>query len=477
MPVISIPAPVGGMNRRDSYAAFPITDAMYLYDMIPRAAHVETAPPAELYYNDAAQCHGLYAYEADGVKKLVGAFGSGASWKLKNITDPNAPADLAIGFFNGRFIGTMFQSYLILCNGEDAVQVFDGTAVAAATITGVSSATLRGCITFKGRVFYWQKESQSFWYAGAGSYQGALTEFPCDTFTTRGGKIRFLSSWTRDGGDGADDLFFVVFDTGEMLVYKGDDPDSATAWEMVGRFDMPQPIGPNSARRVGANTLFVTKDGIVDPQKIMGGDPYPLITLKIDGLASFNLMELTETERDLISILDIPECSSILLNDLSTCDGAVAGFISSNLALNKQNGAWWIYPSQPAAGGASDIVCCGCVWDGRTYLGRQTTGTVYLIAAADLNFTSVEETASQVWRPVSGNAFAFAPGVNDKVQTSFSFPLVDSAIGAFVQPFGGLSGNVTAIQTIKGTRGSFWSGKDQVRWYKTNLRVKPGGKK
>lgn len=476
MATIDVPAPVGGINAAHSYVAFPITDAVYLYDMIPRVSHVETAPPSELFYDDAASVAALMPYESDSSAKLLGTFGSGTSWAIKDITTGTA-STLFSGSLNGRFITCMFDKNMVLCNGVGTPVVYNGTTIAAITGTAAIMSDIRGVITFKGRAYYWQLETQSFWYAEAGAFQGTLTEFPVDTLTSSGGKIVLLTTFTRDGGEGADDLFVICMDTGEVLIYQGDDPSSAVAWELVGKFQMPRPIGPRSALRVGAQTLILTEAGIVDIQRVLAGNPYPLVSAKIESWLSFKLLDLTQAERDQITMIDVPETRQIAVLHLDLCDGAARGWVSAPLCMTKDSGAWSIVPFFLALSAQGSVINCAATWQGRTYFGRDTSGAVYVIAPEEVSLLSGDENIVEEWTPESGYGLAFAPTIDGTVQSSLALPMDSEAVGAFVQPFNGLFGLVTAVLTVKGTVQGCWDNKDQVRWYKSVLRVKRGGRR
>lgn len=88
--------------------------------------------------------------------------------------------------------------------------MFDGASLTAADFTGspgtLTPSDLWGCNTFKGRAFYWARDAQSFWYAAAGSYQGALAQFDVSSQLQTGGALIQMVTWTLDSGSGIDDL-------------------------------------------------------------------------------------------------------------------------------------------------------------------------------------------------------------------------------------------------------------------------------
>ena len=260
MPVASIPAPVGGWNARDSLDKMPEADAFKLVNWIPRAGFVQTRPG---YIDHAIGLAGsvetLAPWQGPSGNKLL----AGAGGLIVDVTT-STPATLGSGFTADDWNTTNHTGRVIFCNGADTPQVYDGATLTAMIASGVTLTQLWGAATFKGRAFYWKQNDQAFWFAAAGSYQGVLSEFRMDTQLTAGGSLVQILSWTHDAGDGIDDFAVFVFSTGETLVYQGDDPGSASAWSLIGRFQLGEPLGPRAHARVGGTEIIVTRDGYVD---------------------------------------------------------------------------------------------------------------------------------------------------------------------------------------------------------------------
>lgn len=133
--------------------------------------------------------------------------------------------------------------------------------------TALAPSKLIGSVTFKGRVIYWEAptgdNAQSFWYASAGAYTGDLTKFDLSEFT-KGGYIVSCFNWNHDGGDGLDDYLAVIMSTGQVAIYQGSDPGSATDWAMVGVYSIGEPVsGRHPVTAIGGDGIILTKDGYV----------------------------------------------------------------------------------------------------------------------------------------------------------------------------------------------------------------------
>lgn len=262
MGAISIPAPVGGWNASDAIDKMPATDAVRLVNWIPRAGFVQARPGYVPHVSGlGGSVEALMPYSGTGGDKLL-AGANGNIWDVTTTT----PASLGSGFAANDWNFTNHTNRLILTNGVSTPQVYDGSTIANMVATGPTLTTLWGSLTFKGRVFYWARNAQSFWYAAAGSFQGTLAEFNLAPFLQSGGTLVQAVTMTNDGGDGVDDYVVFIFSTGETLVYQGDDPGNVNAWSLIGRFQIGRPLGIKAHARVGSTEIIITDDGDVDLQ-------------------------------------------------------------------------------------------------------------------------------------------------------------------------------------------------------------------
>ena len=273
---ITIPAPLGGVNLRDGIANIQSPEAIVLNNLIPRPTCVENRGATSSRGDAQVGEIRTLAGHPSGIL-AVGGFNGVQNYLRPFNTDTNAfGVAVAISANNAPFWNsTLFKDLLILTNGADTPQAMNaGGGFASLVITGVTAEDLWGCQTFKGRVFYWEENAQSFWYAAAGAYQGALTEFDLSAYTVKDGYLFALVPLTIDGGAGPDDLAAFVFSTGEVLLFQGDDPGDANAWQQIGRFNIPNPIGPQSWVITGSASIVGTVLGAVDLARALAVGAY-----------------------------------------------------------------------------------------------------------------------------------------------------------------------------------------------------------
>ena len=279
MQAISIDAPIEGWNAYDSLDNMPPTAAIILDNLIPGAGRVDTRKGYEIYQDTGTgkNVDTLASFNpaviADGA--LVAASGGG----IFELTDTGVVIIHAELTFNSdpwqteNFQKADEAGIMVWCNGVDTAQIYNGTTMIDMITTGSEppvTPDFIGCVAFKGRMYYWKDEDNAFYYAQAGSYQGQLQKFDLGTFVQQGGYITTVFSWTQqDAGHGRDDFIVFVFSTGEVLVYQGDDPETAGYWEQVGRYLTAEPLGIRGYTNYGADSILMTKDGYVSMASVI----------------------------------------------------------------------------------------------------------------------------------------------------------------------------------------------------------------
>ena len=268
--VESLPAPVGGWNARDSLANMPPTDAVTLENFFPSTSNVILRGG---YINWATGMNGqvqtimtytnskMFAVDSIGLSfydvTAQGAVGapvvtgmSNAIWEFANIT-------------------TSGGSYMMCVNGLDSLQRYDGTTwlsiIGSGTgaITGVTTSTLINVALHKHRLWFIQKNTLSAWYLGVDAVAGAATKFDLGGIARLGGHLVDVDTWTIDAGYGVDDNLVFITSTGEVIVYAGTDPSSASTWALIGVWKLGAPVGQRCLFKWSGDLLILTLDGLL----------------------------------------------------------------------------------------------------------------------------------------------------------------------------------------------------------------------
>ena len=182
---------------------------------------------------------------------------------IYQVTSTGAVGAAAVsGLTNNKWQFTMMgnagDQYLYIVNGADAPRHFNGTVWATPTINGVDETTFINISLHKKRLWFTPVNSMSLWYLAVDAIAGDATEFPVSALFKRGGYIMATNSWSVDAGDGMDDMFIIITSEGEIAIYAGTDPASASTWDLIGIYTMGKPLGtqmPVPGRRRSADHL------------------------------------------------------------------------------------------------------------------------------------------------------------------------------------------------------------------------------
>lgn len=164
-----------------------------------------------------------------------------------------------------------------------------GAYVAAPAITGVDPRKLVHVNLYANRMFFVEKDSCRFWYLPVNTIGGAALSFDLAPLFLLGGYLMAMATWTIDNGSGMSEYAVFISSEGELVVYNGTDPSSASAWTKVGRFRMGRPIGRRCYERIGSDLIMITGDGFVPLTKALLTDRSQLeltISDKIEILVS-----------------------------------------------------------------------------------------------------------------------------------------------------------------------------------------------
>jgi len=339
----SVPAPIGGWNGRDSLAQMSPLDAVEMVNFYPtptdvtmRKGYTKSSTGITGAVNTLMNYPTTSGYKLFAVAstKIYDATTSTASQVYSSLTSDK------LQFVN---ITNTAGSFLVTCNGSDAVTIYDGsnwftvattttaqtissitksgttatlttasphglltnnrvtisgassseyngtfviTKTGASTftyvmatapaanatvvgtyttigITGVDSSTFINVNLFKNRLYFTQKNTLTCWYLPVDSIGGAASPLYFGSIARNGGFLQAMGTWTIDAGQGADDYAVFVTNMGEVIVYNGTDPTSATTWALKGVWQLGQTFNRKCFFKWGGDLLLLTQDGLV----------------------------------------------------------------------------------------------------------------------------------------------------------------------------------------------------------------------
>ena len=297
----SSPAPVGGINARDNIAMMPQTDAVSLVNWVPDSFGIRCRKGFRAWatgFPGGRAVASVFGYTRQDTgfpsgsllnvpTSVPGALFAATDAGIYTVTNSTNSPTLAIalsGTANAGWLSTtqltnQAGSFLLACSETDGYHTFDGTSwlkrvagAGAGQINGVDPATFVQVCTFKRRAWFVQRDSTSAWYLAADAIAGTAAQFDFGPVLKRGGHLSYLANWTLDAGEGIDDFLVAVGSNGDVAIYKGTDPASASTFSLVGTWFVGQiPVGRRAAVQYGGDLVIISAEGVFPISMITRG--------------------------------------------------------------------------------------------------------------------------------------------------------------------------------------------------------------
>ena len=343
--VKSIAAPVGGWNARDAVASMPETDAVQMDDMFPNTTDVMLRKGYSRFATGiTGTVETLAVYNSATANKMF----AGTSSAIYDVSVSGAvgAAVVSAGITNARWQHVNFgvpggNQWLYLVNGVDKPLLYNGTSWTAVdsastpAITGVATTSLIGVNVFKRRIWFVERNSTKAWYLPTDSIGGAAASVDFGPLFTKGGYLMAMGTWTLDAGQGLDDHAVFISSTGQIAVYKGTDPSSASTWSLVGVYEVGSPIGRRCFIKYGGDLLVITRDGVLPLSKALLSSRLNAriaVTDKIQSAMAESVMTYGGTFG--WELIQYPNASMLLLNI------PVSPALKYQYVMNTITGAW-----------------------------------------------------------------------------------------------------------------------------------------
>jgi len=270
----TIPAPIGGLNCRDTYNVMPQEDAIVMDNYIPLDNKIALRKGYIDYYKNGKRFLTLANYKKGNQQRLIG-ISAGQAYNLSSAANVSIYSDIV--FNNDRCQTLQYKDYLYFMNGVDTPKVYhiDDNNFETFEDWGFSaeglnpSKIISGCVS---KQFIWVVERGSLkaWYsAAAGNISGNMNCFDLNGIARFGGQLMAVCCWTVDGGMGIDDLTAFITSEGEVLVYSGNNPNSADSWSLKGSYKISPPIGYRCTIPYQGDIVIITEDGYLPLSKVL----------------------------------------------------------------------------------------------------------------------------------------------------------------------------------------------------------------
>lgn len=266
----SVPASIKGWDQISSLADMPPDHAVVMNNFIPRPGYLEVRRGSVAFSTGVGtittpvETTMTYNSANTSNSKLF-AVGAGTIYDVT--AGGVASATTVTGLSNSQLQYTNFgnagTNYLIAANGLDTPRIYDGSAWAAMSLTGITPSDVVQPATWKGRLWFALVNSLKVGYMPVGNISGAVTTFDLGPIMSKGGYIQAIGTWTIDTNQTVDEYIAFISSRGQVAVYQGTDPSTANTFALVGLYNLGAPIGRRCFLRISGNLWIVCVDGVI----------------------------------------------------------------------------------------------------------------------------------------------------------------------------------------------------------------------
>jgi hypothetical protein len=345
-----IPAPTEGWDAISPLASMDPKRAPILNNWVCRPGWIELRQgftPWSWVGSDVA-VESLLVYESPTQEKLFAAAGS-VIYETSQLGqyDPVLSSLSSARWEYVNFTPAAAATVIQLVNGLDQLRQYDGSSWSTPSISGLPAGLNTSAIVN----IYAQK--RRLWYIlgdGSGGRSTIAAFMPTDAISgaiggtidfgalwTEGGFLVAMSDWTIDGGSGPQDYAAFISSNGQLTIYAGTDPTSATNWSLVGTFNLSPPISNRCMTKVGSDVAVITQQGIVPLSQALPYDPSADRSVSITARIQNTMAQYTIQARDNFGwqVLSYPGQQLAIVNVPLT-----ENLQQVQLIMNALTGAW-----------------------------------------------------------------------------------------------------------------------------------------
>jgi len=405
--VASVPAPIGGLNARDSIVVMEQTDAIILRNWWPQPYGCTVRKGYRLWasglvgvisslaaLNNIDGTKYMFAWVDDefyditvtGVvaAPLITAL-TPAPWQTVSFANDAGGWMIAVNGFDdpifatGATVGRFVAGDGIVPNTWDVLDPHDAIQLT----------------THQRRLWAVQKDTAVGWYLPPGAVYGDWEAFDFGPQMTRGGYLLFLANWTVDDGNGAEDHLVAFTSEGEAIVYSGTDVTDDAKWALAGVYYIGEPVaGRRTYAKVGGDLIILTQQGAVSMTET-------LVSIKAENQASrlksdkiqFLITEVTTQYSGQFGweLKYFPHINMLLVNVPTPVDGG-----NIQLCSNQLINSWTQFNAMDATTWLNhDSAIYFGDYDGNVWLGWD--GTVDAVGYTGIGGNSITATVQQAY--------------------------------------------------------------------------------
>ncbi len=348
----SLPAPINGINARDSIAAMDLRDALVCENMFPTPTSVDLRRGYTSFATFTGQCESILVYTGLTATSIFPCVVNGSTRSIYDGTSGGALSTAVVGGAGSTIqavtstrydyanYGTVGGQFLTVVNGVDTPLQYDGTNWIASLMTGGTTSTYFTVGVYAERLWFGVKDTFSVRYLPVNSITGATTLLNLGSLFKLGGSLNSIITIT-DASNTLTDYIGFLSTEGELIAFAGTDPSSPTTWAKAAHFRIGRPVikGNRAWCKYGADALVMCADGVITLRRAIAADSRDVSVSISDRIRPLLNSDLAvHGARYGWAILLHPTGSKLFVN-VPTYENSTA----RQWVMNSQHGAWCKY--------------------------------------------------------------------------------------------------------------------------------------
>jgi hypothetical protein len=301
--VARLPAPVGGIDTRQSLGEMNPNNCIYTFNLQPyeygmrvRRGYREWQTGIEETVESTLGVHTIVPFDAvssDPADNRLFVVTNEGIWDATDYD--GTPSQVAVfadqteeagyGTFT-QYVDQAERDVMFYADSLNGLWTYDAATdlwVNTGTLSNLDETTVNFVMSHKNNVWFGVRDSTIGYYLPILASSGDVSpQYFGDKFQ-HGGALQGLFSWSVDGGDGLDDILVAVSKAGDVVVYAGSGPD-ATDWGMKGIYFIGEI--PNSSRfgtEQGGELYLLSSYGITSLNDLLQGVDSSALQADISG--------------------------------------------------------------------------------------------------------------------------------------------------------------------------------------------------
>lgn len=341
-----------GLNYRNPPISLDDREALILDNILPRANHGELRAG---YVEHAVGVPG----QINTIASFIGAvpsdsklFAFNTNGEIWDVTAAKAAPKLVTktNQLNGKWDFTnstgLDQNFLCMVSPEGGYYTYSKTdGFTKRDITGKGAdKKFKSIFNWKERIWLIEQDSCRAYYLGVGAIQGDAGMFDFGPVINQGGYLSYGCNWTYNAGYDMDDYLILVTTNGEVVVYKGSNPESADTFSLQGVWFVGKtPEGNRCYTQFGGEMFIQSTLGVIPVSKLVNGgvaNQYEVSSAKIQPVLNDAMLQYGAEfgwEMEMIY-----EQSFLLLKTPQKINGKHQYYV-----MNVQTGAWGTISGMP----------------------------------------------------------------------------------------------------------------------------------